>query len=792
MKKILLFSVFVLFIHGIVKAQCSGTVLTVNNPSFEGTPQPHVTPPGWDICMPGLTPDTQPGSWGVTLPASNGSSYIGLVYAPSINYQEGAGQTLSSAMVAGTTYNFTIDLATPASADPITAILLPPWCDQLQLWGGMAGVNSGCDMSELLWTSPTVLNTTWQTYPITFTPTSNWNHILFLIYTPLPACTDGQYIMMDNMTPVIPVSDIPAFNWSTITTDACAGEIVNFHDASTSTEGTILTWAWNFDDGTNSTQQNPTHTFTTPGTYDVSLTITSSVPCTTNIVNQVIVYEEPTVTVSGGGSLCAGGATTAPVVFTFTGLPPWSVTYTDGTTPVTVNGINTSPYTINTSTAGVYTATSVSNSHCPGATSGSATVNVNSSLTLTATATPPIVCLGSNSTLTVSGANSYVWMPGSLVGSSATVAPLATTTYSVTGTTGACTGSTTVTVTIATGPVLTISGNPDHVCIGDTSQLTVTGGSQSYIWSPSTTLSNTTGTTTTAFPIATTTYSVTGDYFGCISTAEYTLVVSPFPTVDFTSDVKEGCQGLTVHFQDLTTPAVDQWFWTFGDHISYGNTSSLQNPVHYYGGASSYDVSLSVVTVDGCKLGIIYPGFIITHPIPVANFAVTPDIVNELDPMVWFTDQSVGASIWNWNFGDLNVIGDNSTLQNPTHIYSDTGTFYPSLVVFTDFGCTDTAERTVIVEQNFAFYVPNAFTPNDDGKNQNFAPKGEGLDVATFEMRIYDRWGHQVFYTQDMEKGWDGTIKNKIAPEGVFSYLITFSDFKGIVHSVKGFVTLIK
>jgi hypothetical protein len=78
--------VLIVFSHSL-----SAQVIQFNNPSFEGTPQPHVTPPGWDICMPGVTPDTQPGSWGITLPPSDGNSYVGLVYSASIAWQEGVG-----------------------------------------------------------------------------------------------------------------------------------------------------------------------------------------------------------------------------------------------------------------------------------------------------------------------------------------------------------------------------------------------------------------------------------------------------------------------------------------------------------------------------------------------------------------------------------------------------------------------------------------------------------------------------------------------------------------------------
>ncbi len=871
MKKTLLLLVLLITLHTITNAQCGGTPLTVNNPSFEGTPQPYITPTGWDICMPGVTPDTQPGSWGCTLPPSNGSSYLGLVYQPSTGWQEGAGQTLSSPMIAGTTYNFTIDLATMASADPATGIILPPYCAELQCWGGMSGVNSGCDMAELLWTSPIISNSAWITYNLSFTPSQNWDHILFVITTTTPPCTDGQYLLVDNMSAIIPNADIAQFTLTNGLTglDLCAGQTASFQDQSTSTSGVINGWTWNFGDGSpTTTVHNPTHLYTTPGSYTVTLTTTSTVPCTTTVTHVITVYANPTVTVSGGGSICSGGAMSVPVIFTFTGTGPWSLTYTDGVTPVT-QMVTTSPFTVNATATGVYTATATSDANCVGTCSGSANVVISSNLVLSATASPATVCPGANSTLTALGGTTYVWMPVNLTGTSVTVNPITQTTYTVTGTTGICTGSTTVTVfinssltvsvtpssasictgtsvsltanggtsymwtpsatlssdtaatvvaspiatttysvggtaggcsgfalvtvTVTTGPNISITSNPAHICIGDTSKLTCNGAATSYAWSPTTTLSNPAVQEPFAFPDTTTSYTVIADNNGCISSTSYTLEVNPLPVPDFIGDTIEGCQGLRVDFTDLTTPAVNQWYWTFGDNITYGDYSYLQNPTHYFGDVGVYDVTLAVVSSNGCKNAITKPSYIITHAIPSAEFSVTPNVVNELEALVWFTDQSTGAAFWNWNFGDAMHPGSNtSALQNPTHVYADTGIFHQVLIISSEYGCKDTAYREVYVEPNFAFYIPNAFTPNGDGKNPVFISQGEGINGGTFEMRIYDRWGKQIFRTQNMKEGWDGKLGSKAPVEGVYSWYVSFYDINRRFHAYKGNVTLVE
>jgi len=286
--KIKLFSLFFFSLLITIKAysQCGVVPLTVNNPSFEGTPQPHVTPPGWDICMPGLTPDTQPGSWTITLPPSNGSSYLGLVHDPSISWQEGAGQTLSSPMTAGMQYRFTIDLATT----DVSGYGITPGPVELQLWGGWAGGN-GCSQVELLWHSGNVTNLTWVTQHLDFVPSASYDHILFLIQ----ALGGGSpYIMLDNMTPIIPLVDVPLYSYQAVNNNWCEGTTIQFADLSTSPGGyNIVGWNWDFGDGNTSTAQNPSHVYASYGTYTIHLTIMNSLNCTTTVTGSILIQDYP-------------------------------------------------------------------------------------------------------------------------------------------------------------------------------------------------------------------------------------------------------------------------------------------------------------------------------------------------------------------------------------------------------------------------------------------------------------------------------------------------------------------
>ncbi len=599
-------------------------------------------------------------------------------------------------------------------------------------------------------------------------------------------------------TASVDVSPVTTTTYTVTVTDLCGATAtesvlvtVGFSNANAGPDATICegqstiltasggtTYLWSTNATTQSITVSPVNT--------TSYWVTAVDNCPTVDTVTVFVNPNPVLTFTpASASICLGTS----ISLACSGATTYVWTPSNTLSPATGTPVNATP-TTNTTYTVVGTTLGCT---------GMNTVNVaiNPNLVITVNPTAPAICVGNSIVLTSAGADTYVWTPSSTLspatGAIVTAAPLLTTTYSVVGTNAAgCTGGTSVTVIATLGPVISITGNPNPMCIGDTSELICNGAAQIYTWSPSATLSNATGQITHAFPTVTTTYTVIGDNSGCISTAEYTLVVSPLPIIDFTADIFEGCQGLWVNFQDLTTPTVNQWYWTFGDNITYGGFSYLQNPSHYFENAGTYDVTLSAVSSAGCKMSLTKPGYIVTHPIPAADFSVTPDIVNELDALVWFTDQSSGATDWNWNFGELNLLGNTSSIENPTHVYADTGNYYPVLIVFSDYGCSDTAMRHVYVEPNFGFYAPNAFTPNDDEKNQVFAPKGEGINLETFEMRIYDRWGKQVFNSRNMAEGWDGKVEGKEPVEGVYNWYISFHDINRRYHAYKGNVILVK
>lgn len=178
------------------------------NASFEGPSQAHVVPDPWNTCW--GTPDTQPGQWGITLAPSNGSSYISCLCMNGYGYNEGTTQPLTTCMVAGQQYTFTVDLA----HSPVYNTAEPGDCySSFAVWGG----NNPCEQSELLYCSGEIWNTNWQTYTITFTPTQNWCYIGF---SPcyIHDCNGYINVLIDNISCIVPA--VPTI---TTTPTSCFG-----------------------------------------------------------------------------------------------------------------------------------------------------------------------------------------------------------------------------------------------------------------------------------------------------------------------------------------------------------------------------------------------------------------------------------------------------------------------------------------------------------------------------------------------------------------------------------------
>ena len=129
-------------------------------------------------------------------------------------------------------------------------------------------------------------------------------------------------------------------------------------------------------------------------------------------------------------------------------------------------------------------------------------------------------------------------------------------------------------------------------------------------------------------------------------------------------------------------------------------------------------------------------------------------------------------------------------VRHQSFIYPETGTYAAVLVVKSDKGCLDTMIKTIFVAEDYGIFVPNAFTPNGDGINDIFQPKGYG--ITKYELDIFDRWGEKIFQTNQFEHGWDGTIKGISIKNDIYTWRIKLTNVFGKSHELTGHVTLIK
>ncbi|MFN3917524.1 MAG: PKD domain-containing protein [Flavobacteriales bacterium] len=257
---------------------------------------------------------------------------------------------------------------------------------------------------------------------------------------------------------------------------------------------------------------------------------------------------------------------------------------------------------------------------------------------------------------------------------------------------------------------------------------------------------------------------------GCSATAVHVAGVYEVPVVDFEVSDLSACGSLCPDFTNLvvSADAIATYQWIFGD----GNISSDPNPTHCYtitsSSQQSYTVKLVVTTINGCSDSLTRHNYITLSPVPTADFSPHPAVINENSGHAYFHNWSTGGTTYAWEFGD----GNTSNAYAPHHIYQDTGTYIIQLVVFNQYGCSDTAYKQVIVVSNPSMYMPNAFSPNGDGVNDVLMPVFYSYEGSEYTFQVFDRNGGVVFETFDMNQGWDGTVRGDKPVLGTYVWRI--------------------
>jgi gliding motility-associated-like protein len=192
----------------------------------------------------------------------------------------------------------------------------------------------------------------------------------------------------------------------------------------------------------------------------------------------------------------------------------------------------------------------------------------------------------------------------------------------------------------------------------------------------------------------------------------------------------------------------------------------------------TYSVELQLTNSLGCVYDTLVSNALLSLPSPEADFSATPTIVEVDNPLVSFTDQSSGEiSSWNWTFY-VPPSGEISAEQNPQFSFPNDvgGAYVVELIVSNSNGCTDTIVGTITVIENYTFFVPNSFSPDGNEFNNVFKVSGYGIDLFSFRLEIYNRWGEIIFVSNDPEIGWDGSYgdSRKMVPIGAYTYKLNY------------------
>ena len=512
-------------------------------------------------------------------------------------------------------------------------------------------------------------------------------------------------------------------------------------------------------------------------------------------------------TVTGSTGACTGSAVaTASVIIVNPLIAASSTTYCIGGTAVTLSGSGATTYSWSppsglsgTSGATVSASPTVSTVYTvtgsTGACSGTQTISITvapvSSLSIVSGGT--LICPnGSGTALTASGASTYTWMPGAQTTASIQANPPATTTYTVAGQTAAGCATIPATITVSVNPPInpTLTASSPSVCLSKTVAISVapTGGTYTYTWLPVSSIQGpNSASSIVAKPNSTATvvYTVTISNGLCKETGTVSLQVfdcippvSSFSTITNDSICTKGCVSFTATSTGIQ-PLTYQWFFPGGTPP----TSNLQDPVICYSSAGHYPVTL----ITGNPYGndtLLQTNYIHVADTPsVRAYGDTLLSVGQTAP-VKVTGNATAYS-WSPDNGSIACATCTSTVVQPTvttrYVVTASNSPYckrkDSVLVKVDFICGD-------------FFIPNVFSPNGDGLNDDV--NIHGFCIATYTLKIFNRWGEKIFETSDKTLGWDGTFRGKPMDTGVFVYSVEGITIEKKPFSKKGNITLLR
>ncbi len=388
------------------------------------------------------------------------------------------------------------------------------------------------------------------------------------------------------------------------------------------------------------------------------------------------------------------------------------------------------------------------------------------------------ICSGSATNLNAIGASSYTWLPTLGVtnpNSGFTQAsPPVSMSYTVIGGNGACTTSSVVSIMVVPNPVMNLIASPTKICFGDKANI-FASGANNFIWNPS--VSNFTLINNNAAlvsPTVNTNYTVTGisaaGSVSCVMTQEILIEVVP-PVLASVSGSVSICKGQSVRISVGAQNGV-QWLPAEGLDNPF-SPNPVANPsvttvYTVYASAGGFCKTTSTVMVK-------------VNPLPIVN-AGEDKSYNINDEIYLFAS---GTGSITWISGEAIACA----VCPQTQITPKNNSCYVA-VSQNSFGCRAIDEVCITITKEHSIFIPNIFTPNEDGLNDEFFAFGTG--ILKIELSVFDRWGERMYFSGDTGKGWDGKFKGQYCKNDVYVYKINYTAVDGKSYTKTGHVTLLK
>ena len=395
------------------------------------------------------------------------------------------------------------------------------------------------------------------------------------------------------------------------------------------------------------------------------------------------------------------------------------------------------------------------------------------------------ICLGDTVRfITAINGNNFYWNPTKFLNDSNSstpkVNPDTTTKYYLTVTRGTCVKKDSVTINVIKN-IIANAGSDQQICKGNSVQLSANGPPGSvFSWLPNYALSNNSISNPIADPAFDTSYFLKiklGN--NCVGYDTVKIIVNPNPMVDAGLD-KDICREPFVTI-GVSSIFADSFYWSPSTGLS--NINILQTQA-----SPTSNTKYFIKAINKNTSCFNYDTVNVTMIKPIASF--NSDLqIGQVPFDVHFTNTSTNAKNYFWNFGDTTAI---SILVNPSHIYNNEG-LYKVILVAENNGCTDTAEAIIQSTGGLIVFIPNAFTVNNDGLNDEFVISYTQANLKKMHGTIWNRWGEKIYeFEMPGGKWWDGKVNENFVQTDTYFYTIEATDFTNRTQTFKGNFTLLR